>query len=81
MMSKRDEFSVWVFWPGGWHSPLKRFTDVETAMLTAERAIGTAKIPGDAERVIITDGGDNTVFEWQRGKGVTWPPPGEVSGA
>ena len=29
---------------------------------------------GLVERVIITDGGDHTCFEWLKGKGVTWPP-------
>ena len=28
-------------------------------------------------RVIITDGGDYTVFEWKRGAGITWPLPEE----
>jgi len=39
----------------------KRCTDAATA---AE---------GFVNKVIIVDGGDNTVFEWQRGKGVTFP--------
>ena len=29
---------------------------------------------GTTVRVIITDLADNTVFEWQHGKGVTFPP-------
>lgn len=30
---------------------------------------------GTTKRVIITDTGDLTVFEWQFGKGVTFPTP------
>jgi hypothetical protein len=30
---------------------------------------------GLTRRVIITDGGDDTVFEWKYGEGVTFPPP------
>jgi len=32
---------------------------------------------GSINRVIITDGGDYTVFEWKRGDGITWPLPEE----
>jgi len=39
----------------------KRCTDAATA---AE---------GFVNKVIIVDGGDNTVFEWQPGKSVTFP--------
>jgi hypothetical protein len=28
---------------------------------------------GPIVKIIITDGGDHTVFEWQRGKGITFP--------
>jgi hypothetical protein len=30
---------------------------------------------GTTVRVIVTDGGDSTVAEWQFGKGVTYPTP------
>lgn len=30
---------------------------------------------GTTLRVIITDSGDNTVFQWNFGAGVTWPTP------
>jgi hypothetical protein len=70
-MSERAEFSVWVFLADGWHFPVERFTDAKTAVRMAKRACDA---PGDAARVIITDGGDHTVFEWRRGEGVTFPP-------
>jgi hypothetical protein len=30
---------------------------------------------GITKRVIITDGGDNIVFQWKAGEGVTYPTP------
>jgi len=70
----RDEFSVYVFTLDQ-HFPVARFVSVERAMHTARRAVGAAHLAGDdTDRIIVTDGGDHTVFEWQRGKGVTWPP-------
>ena len=30
---------------------------------------------GVVKRVIITDAGDSTFFEWRRGVGQVWPPP------
>jgi hypothetical protein len=66
------EFSVWVFIPDDYHFPIARFVDGGTAVRIAKRA---TVVPGDAARVIITDGGDDCVFEWKRGEGVTWPKP------
>jgi hypothetical protein len=33
-----------------------------------------AELLGLVNRVIITDGGDDCVFEWKKGEGVTFPP-------
>jgi hypothetical protein len=60
--SERDEFSVAVF--KRWVSPREALT---TAMILAKRAGSTF------DRAIITDGGDDTVFCWEHGKGITWP--------
>jgi hypothetical protein len=66
------EFSVYVFFPEGHYFPVDRWIDAEMAMRVARRACDA---PGPATRVIVTDGGDHTVFEWRRDEGVTWPPP------
>jgi hypothetical protein len=63
-------YNVWLFYPDGRHSALIRFADAEAAVKTAKRA---AQARTRANRIIITDGGDETVFEWRRGRGVTWP--------
>jgi hypothetical protein len=74
-MSEREEFSVWVFWPDESHFALARFIGAEHAVRMARLA--TRGWPArciDASRIIITDGGDHTCFEWRRGEGVTFPP-------
>ena len=67
-----DEFSVWAFMPEGWHVPVARFVNARRAVELARRACDV--IGGVASRIIITDGGDHTVFEWRRGEGIVYPP-------
>ena len=70
------EFSVWAFMPDETHFPIERWVDAELAMRSAHHAVGLAdRLKGReiAVRVIVTDGGDHTVFEWKRDEGVTWP--------
>lgn len=74
-----DEFSVWVFLADGWHFPVTQHVDAKTAVRHARRATIAPPGPlGGAERIIITDSGDHTVFEWKRGEGMTFPPPSEA---
>jgi hypothetical protein len=69
-----DEFSVWIFFPDGSHVDEVRWVDAETAVrLAKEITERPAAEIGLIERVIITDGGDNTCFEWKHGQGVTFP--------
>lgn len=74
-MSEREEFSVWVFWPDESSFRLAHFVHRGLAARVAKLATNSAGPTSDAARVIITDGGDHTVFEWRRGEGVTWPTP------
>lgn len=70
----RPEYSVCQFFPDGTHEYVRRFVTAEEAVKAANhycQSVG-AKM-GMVDRVIITDGGDCTNFEWQRGKGVTYP--------
>lgn len=75
-MKTEAEFSVYQFFPDESYEPVLRFVDGETAVRMASRLTQTlgAKI-GMTRRVIITDGGDHTCFEWTFGEGVTFPPP------
>lgn len=69
------EFSVWQFFADEVHEPLLRFVDGRTAVERARHAtLSVGARIGTVRRVIITDGGDHTVFEWRFGEGVTFPP-------
>ena len=53
----------------------RRWVSPREAVVTAEFL---AKTNGKTfDRIIITDGGDDTVFYWERGKGITWLTPEE----
>ncbi len=59
---------------------MRRFVGAEEAVMAAKHyttSVG-ARL-GLTQRVIITDGGDFTCFEWKYGEGVTYPPPEERS--
>ncbi len=67
------EYSVCQFFPDGGYEYAVRYVDAETAVTKAKmltESVG-ARI-GTTVRVIITDGGDCTNFEWTFGKGVTF---------
>jgi hypothetical protein len=69
-----DEWSVWIFFPDGGHVAEAQWIGPEAAVkLAYELTRRPAARVGIIERVIITDGGDFTCFEWQFGKGVTFP--------
>lgn len=68
------EFSVYWEDPDGYSHAERRFIDARTAVELAQSlTLRPAVRLGVIRRVIITDGGDFTVFEWQLGKGVTFP--------
>ena len=69
------EFTVW-WWDAsdGQHKELS-FVDAQRAVEAAHRLCkGPAALLGMVKRVIITDGGDYTNFEWKHGEGITYPP-------
>lgn len=74
-MPETGEFSVVTFFPDDSYNVVRRNVGAQEAVEAAkdfsERP--AAKI-GVIKRIIITDGGDFTVFEWINGKGVTFPP-------
>jgi hypothetical protein len=62
------------FFPDGTYEYVKRFVGAEEAVRTAkDYSTRPAVLLGVIERIIITDGGDFTVFEWKAGEGVTFP--------
>ena len=69
------EFSVWIFFPeppGGNVAEARFISAGQAVKLAREITARPAAKYGLIERVIITDGGDYTVFEWTAGKGVTF---------
>ena len=74
-MSGEREFSVVEFYDSGYHAYVEPcWLDAKGAVELSKRCTDAATAAeGFVNKVIIVDGGDNTVFEWQRGKGVTFP--------
>lgn len=74
MADDRPEYSVVQFFIDGHHEYVRRFVSAEEAVKAARHYTNNvATTLGVVVRVIITDGGDETVFEWKKGKGITWP--------
>jgi len=70
----RPEFSVHAFLKDGRNWPVVRFVDAASAMHAAKRATEATLGPvTKATRIIVTNGADETILEWKRGEGVTWP--------
>lgn len=73
-MNEQAEFSV--YW---WSRENDQFTEsrfilLDLAMHQVKRLTqGPAAQLGMVSRVIVTDGGDQIVFEWKKDEGITWP--------
>lgn len=77
-MTDEGEFSVYQFFPDESYERVRHFVGREEAVKAAlTYTTNVAAKVGITKRVIITDGGDFTVFEWIHGKGVVFPPRGE----
>lgn len=72
-MSVDAEFSVYWFFPDGTSECLLGYVPLKEAVLEARRRCDFPAVrAGFVARIIITDGGDFTVFEYKGGE-VTWP--------
>lgn len=68
------EFSVYYWLSNGRYAAAKKFIDAKSAVDIAASITHSADaITGIINRVIITDGGDCTCFEWIHGQGVVFP--------
>jgi hypothetical protein len=77
-VSNRADFSVVAFFDDGTHHYVERWLGRREALMLAWHCFRKQEAKsGSINRVIITDGGDYTVFEWKRGDGITWPLPEE----
>lgn len=80
-MSER-EYSVYWFDPdGGSHRERQFVTAGEAMEMAASLAHRPAAKIGIIRRVIVTDGGDLTVFEWRYGEGIVWPTKEHIEAA
>jgi hypothetical protein len=69
-----ESFAVVLFFPDGSYVYERRGLDAESAVkLAKECSERPAATIGMIARIIITDDGDHTVFEWKYREGVTWP--------
>lgn len=72
------EFSVFQFFEDGNQEKVREFVSAEEAVRAAAHySTSVAAQMGITRRVIITDGGDFTVFEWKYGEGVVFGLPGQ----
>ena len=73
-MKRKGEFSVYQFFDDELYERVEQFVDPQTAVEAARRLINSvgARV-GTTQKVIITDGGDYTNFEWRFGVGIVYP--------
>ncbi|QOZ25322.1 hypothetical protein [Bradyrhizobium sp. CCBAU 51753] len=69
------EFSVCQFFEDGSYEVVRSFVGPKEAVEAAKHYTSSvAAKTGIVRRVIITDGGDFTNFEWRYGEGIVYPP-------
>lgn len=73
-----DLFNVVVFDGEGFSTYVRRESEAKEAVEEAHRQVMLALDGAGIDRVMITDDGDFANFLWERGKGIVYPPPGEV---
>ena len=73
-MTGRAEFSVYQFFPDDSYEEVLRFVEAGPRFqMAAQLSQSVGARIGTTVRIIITDGGDFTVFEWLYGEGITFP--------
>jgi hypothetical protein len=69
-----NEYSVCQFFEDGSYEYVRRWVSAEEAMKAVQHYINSVGARmGLVKRVIVTDGGDMTNFEWEYGKGIVFP--------
>jgi hypothetical protein len=69
-------FAVWQYSRDGWHVQAAEGLPAKLAVDYARWMAQTREArDGEIQRIIITDEGDHTVFEWTFGEGVTFQTP------
>jgi hypothetical protein len=79
---EEGEFSVVQFFTEENYEYVRKYVSAVEAMRAFKHyTTSVAARMGMVERVIITDGGDCTSFEWTKGEGITYPPQYELDAA
>jgi hypothetical protein len=69
-----DEYNVyWTDCEGEHHTEMLNGSPEQAVNAAHRLCTGPATILGIVARVIITDGGDFTNFEWKKDEGITYP--------
>ena len=72
-MAGSSEFSVCQFFDNDTHEYVRRYVTAEEAVNAFFHYTNNVAVKmGIVEKVIITDGGDFTVYQWEKGKGITF---------
>ncbi len=72
------EYSVVQFFDDGTYEYVRRYvSDVEAVLAAKHYTNSVGARAGLVTRVIITDGGDCTCFDWRLNEGVVFPPTEE----
>jgi hypothetical protein len=79
----RPAFSVYQFFdsedPDAMHERVRTFVPLAEAKAAAKHYTTNVAVKmGITKRVIITDSGDLTIFEWKASAGITYPPGGTL---
>lgn len=70
-----NQYSVYQFFEDGTYEKVREFVSAEEASKAAGHYCTSVAVKmGLVKRVIITDGGDSTCFEWIAGQGIIYPP-------
>jgi hypothetical protein len=76
--SDRGQFSVAIFYDEGTHDYIVRFVSAEQAFIAFRNCVAVAEHPRAKHppvRIIVTNGGDDTMAMWEVGEGLTYPDP------
>lgn len=79
--SVSDKFRVFVFYPNETYfepEDSKQYPAQEAVAKAEEMIVKAKDERGEYQTIRITDSDDYCCFEWQKGKGIVFPPPPSI---
>ena len=78
-LEEGEKFTLWLHFNNGTHTDDGKPLPLQESIEKAKRHIDSpaAKLLGTVIRITLVDKEDNTVFDWGRERGLTFPPPPE----